>query len=516
MVDHARPIPVQSRNDVWVVGPTTTLVALGLGYYISLHPAWLRMGFDLTRREALLGLLAGALIAIAALKWPQSGLLGLVALLYANVSEVGVRAHGLPSVLQLLWPVLLFAVIGSVLVTARHTLVWDPVMVWLVVYGAVMFASSAGAASPRLADGALLEYGLALLLVFVIVNLLTSERALRRVAWVMLLVGVFLGTISMHQVLTSSYDFLYGGFGRTKMAGIVGRLWEPRIAGPLSDPNFYGQILLVLVPVAFYRLWDEASLRLKAVAAYALWVILLALEFTYSRGAALGLVVVLLLAAVHKKRLVHLSIALLILLPLLLVLPRQFGDRLRTIRQLLPTRTESSIHLDSSFQGRVLVMRTAWEMFLDHPWLGVGVGNYSEHYDEYSERVGSIASSYENFSQRRLPHNLYLEVAAETGLMGLAAFGAILAGTLLSFWSAYRAFSARGDHCSASVAMSLALGFVGYLVSSLFLHGQYMRYFWLLVAMAIGAKQIAQGDKGSGTEDREPKTARSPDSRAWR
>ena len=301
-------------------------------------------------------------------------------------------------------------------------------------------------------------------------------------------------------MLTSSYRFEFWGFGRIKVAQIVGYVREPRIIGPLSDPNFYAQALLVLVPVALYRLWDESSIRLKVIAAYALGVVLLALMFTYSRGGSLALGLVLLLAAIHKKvKLHYFCLGLLIVIPLyLLLIPKEFEGRLQTLKQLTPGGQKSIVHVDSSFQERVLEMGTARAMWVDYPVLGVGAGNYSEHFDEYAARIGSIGSSYELFDKRRLPHSLYLEVAAEIGSVGLIVLGAIILSTLVTFRRAYRFFKARQDRASSSIVISLALGFIGYLVTSLFLHGQYMEYFWLLAALAVAAKQVAQQPESCG------------------
>jgi O-antigen ligase len=344
------------------------------------------------------------------------------------------------------------------------------------------------------------------LIVLVIINLLTSRIALWRTAWVLVLVGALLGTISMYQVLTSSYGFEFGGFGRIKFAHIVGSLHEPRIAGPVGDPNFYAQVLVMLVPIALYRLWGEASIRLKVAAAYALAATILALVFTYSRGGALALGVVLVLGVIQQKKLNHLLLGLLVLAPLIFFIPEQFEGRLSTLDQLIPGRSEATLHSDSSFRQRTLLMRSAWGMFADHPFLGVGAGNYSEHYEEYAAQVGSTVSSYENFGMPRLPHSLYLQVAAETGVVGLVVFMAIIIATLLKFRSAHRLFKAAGDLRSSSIVFSLALGFIGYLTTSLFLHGDYMRYFWLLVALAMAAKHIAQNNHRVAAERGEPET----------
>ena len=493
MSKHTFEIGIWNQENFWLLSLAIILFALALGYVISLDPDWLRIGFEPTLIKHLLGLLVGVAVAITIFRWPEIGLLGLVAVIYTNASEIGVRFHNLPSALQLLVLVLIIILIGRQLVLRGQRLVFDSLIVWLIIYGAVIFASSARAFNLQLADEDLFEHVKDLLIFFVIINFMASRLTLWRVVWTLMLIGAFLGTISVYQVFTSSYGSEFGGFGRIKLAQIVGYIREPRIAGPLSDPNFYAQILVVLVPLALYRVWDESSLRLKAIAAYAFAVTMLALVFTYSRGGALALAIVLLLAAINKKvKVQYLLLGLLVLAPLIILIPKQFEGRLSTLTQLIPGQDESPVHLDSSFQERILLMRTAWEMFSDRPFFGVGAGNYSEYYEEYSPRVGSIVSSYEDFGKPRFPHNLYLEVAAETGLVGLVVFATIIVLTLLRLRSAHKLFKAAGDLHSASLVISLALGFIGYLITSLFLHGDYIRYFWLLVAISVAAKNIAE------------------------
>jgi O-antigen ligase len=100
---------------------------------------------------------------------------------------------------------------------------------------------------------------------------------------------------------------------------------------------------------------------------------------------------------------------------------------LATLKQLIPGTDEQVIHLDSSFEQRKLYMKAAWSMFNKRTIAGVGAGNYSEHFQQQAQEVGAVVSSYEDFGKRRYPHSLYLEIAAETGLVGLVLFGSTLA-----------------------------------------------------------------------------------------
>jgi len=70
---------------------------------------------------------------------------------------------------------------------------------------------------------------------------------------------------------------------------------------------------------------------------------------------------------------------------------------------------------------------------------------------------------------------LYFEVASETGILGLATFGALVVG----------AFAAV--HRSRALAVRNAL--IGYLIASVFLHAAFPQILWLLLALAWATPQ---------------------------
>ncbi|MBX5449868.1 O-antigen ligase family protein [Thermogemmatispora sp.] len=53
-------------------------------------------------------------------------------------------------------------------------------------------------------------------------------------------------------------------------------------------------------------------------------------------------------------------------------------------------------------------------MFLDHPWLGVGIGNYGDAYPQYAIGIFVIPLGH--------AHNYFINVAAEMGLLGLITY----------------------------------------------------------------------------------------------
>ena len=77
---------------------------------------------------------------------------------------------------------------------------------------------------------------------------------------------------------------------------------------------------------------------------------------------------------------------------------------------------------------RILIWKTAPKILADHPFLGIGQGNFasvSPHYGLYD--VGSLPYNH--------AHDLFLNIAVETGVFGLAALVWLLVavGRLISF-----------------------------------------------------------------------------------
>jgi hypothetical protein len=251
------------------------LAAFASGYFVSQYPDALQLDFRLFQVKSSVVILAAVSLTFVVFRFPQVGLFLLIGVVYSNISEVGVRSFSFPSLLQFLVPLLLLVIAIRHLFLEKELLAWDPLIVLLIAYGIWIFISSIWATDPALADKALFEFLRGLLLMVVVLNLITSGSDFKTVTWVLVCTGIFLGAISVYQVWSSSYGFEFWGFGRVETAHIAGGIRQPRISGPLSDPNYYAQILVVLVPIALYRLWDEKSGWLKILAAVSLTVTLL-------------------------------------------------------------------------------------------------------------------------------------------------------------------------------------------------------------------------------------------------
>lgn len=444
------------------------------------------------------GLILGTLVAAAGslvlLGSPRLALVVLVLFVYWNLSEVLVRFHDLPSLLQLL--IIPVGVAGLLAARIRGVarLILHP-LPWLAgAYGLLLFLSIAWAWDPDLAGFEAVETGKGLVL-FLLVTLLATTRDRLRLAAAALVGGGFtLGALSLFQVVRGDFSGTLGGLARIKQAQIYGDVFEPRIAGPLGDPNYYAQILLMVVPLALILAWRERRGWVRVGAWTAAAVVVGAMFLTYSRGAVVALVAVLgltvLVRGLSRREILLGSGALVVLLVLA---PSGLWERVGTLREMLPGESREVVDPDSSFAKRRLVTLAAWEMFLDHPGFGVGAGNYAARFGPYGTRVGSAAPLYDEPGEAQYPHNLYLEVAAETGAVGLTLFGAVLLAAFGSLARAWTRFREEGDELMADLGAGVAIALVGYLITSLFLHGHFQRYLWILLALAAAWDLTASG-----------------------
>jgi O-antigen ligase len=170
------------------------------------------------------------------------------------------------------------------------------------------------------------------------------------------------------------------------------------------------------------------------------------------------------------------------------IIPSSYYDRVLTIQDILPTQNGFiNIKQDAAIQGRASENLTAWAMFVDNPLLGVGLNNFPILYQDYTKSIGLAPSN-----QQRRPHDLYLEVAAETGIIGLTIFMAIVVLAYRSIFTARKKLIEYGIRDAANMVTGFAVAFTGYMLAAVFVHGAYPRYFYLLIGIAFALPMMVK------------------------
>ena len=413
------------------------------------------------------------------------GLLALVFMAYTRFSDVLVSFHNLPSIFKPFIALLIVAILLKWIIERQISAGWGRSAILVGAYGLVVFSSLLYASDFAFALGAALNFLKDGIIAVVLVILIHDGKTFLGVVWVLLAAGIFVGTISTYQGLSGDYNNDFGGFGQVGYQNIIGETDGNRLSGPVGDPNFYAQAMLVLIPLALNRFLKEKRWLLKGMAGWAFLVITLAVVFSYSRGAAVAAAVMLLFSMLHSPpRLSDVLIGVLLIILIATFIPNPYMERLGTLTDVFGGR--SGVLNDVSYRGRASETIAAWLMFIDHPIFGVGVENYPVFYQSYSRKLG-----LDPRLEQRQAHNLYLQVAAETGLAGILVFGWLLIVMMRGMLAAWRKLKDAGEFLTADLILSFATGVVGYLAAAMFIHGAYPRYLWLLAGISLAIPKVA-------------------------
>jgi putative inorganic carbon (HCO3(-)) transporter len=430
-------------------------------------------------------LLAGfGIIGLALLTRPQAATMLFVAILYLNIPVVAVRFHGAPGLIAIAAPLLLVIPIMSYLIIRRQDPVVTPTLLWMLAYLAVLLLSAAASADPGASMDAVASFATEGLVLYVLAtNAVRSFSTFRNAVLVLLVAGALMGGLSIFQEITQTYDNQYFGFAQTKEADpleIPDEDARPRLSGPIGSKNRYAQVMLVLLPLSLFAYLTGRKRLTRLFAAASGLAILGGMLLTFSRGAgvALGILVLIaiLLRYIRFRNAVFVSIAL--AATVVVVMP-QYLARIESVAGVGALLSGSPDQPDGAILGRATSNLASLQVFMDYPLLGVGPGQYVAKYSqEYANELG-----LRYFTTARRAHNLFLEVAADTGLPGVVAFLGVFGATLGGLWRARRAWLGRNAEY-AGWATAFFLAVVGYALTSIFLHLAYMRYLWLLIALA--------------------------------
>jgi hypothetical protein len=410
----------------------------------------------------------------------------------------------------------------------RFTGLGPPVAI-AVAYACVGTLSYLWAVDQAATIAALERLGKNLVLFTLVIAAVRDERALRRAAWTLVVVGVVLSGLTVYQRATGTFDTPYWGLANAPLAHVAGKVDDYRQSGPLTDPNCYAQILLPLFALAFGLFWGGVNGAARTFTAAAMLSLLLAVIYSQSRGGFLALCLVLaVLVLVFRPRHRSALVVITLVLAALPLVPRTFVDRVRTFgvvaraihesaglpttsNSLAPNRPTASqpataahasphdpfaeIKAEPGFRGRFSEAIVGIRMMLDHPIRGVGLGNYEAHYLSYARPLG-----IDKRNQPREAHSLFLEIGSETGLPGLAVFLTFLVAL---FWDVGRAralLTERHRKQGAALVTSVGVALLSYMATSLWLHDAYSTHFWLLAGLAFATRAVARQDARPQTE----------------
>lgn len=312
--------------------------------------------------------------------------------------------------------------------------------------------------------------------------------------WHWLIFGVVLGAFA--NALVGIYIFL-GGSGADHL--LVGERFF-RAFGTFGQPNPFGGFMGMVLPVAFavtlgwsvacWRQWRQGTLTIASsaiVVCYGLMSVFISvgLLVSWSRGAWLSILIGLGVMAFALPRqgwqrmgLLMAGVGLVVFVWTSGILPESVAIRLMSsTEELFVINDVRGVDITSDNYAvieRLAHWQSAVMMAEAHPWLGVGFGNYAVAYDAYRlinwrEALGHA-------------HNYYLNILAETGIIGALAYAFVWGVLLVKTW--------RLTHHPDFMVRIVACGLFGswaYILSHSLLDSLYVNNLFLHIGVLLGA-----------------------------
>jgi probable O-glycosylation ligase (exosortase A-associated) len=199
------------------------------------------------------------------------------------------------------------------------------------------------------------------------------------------------------------------------------------IAGPgssiIGDNNQFALAIIMVIPILGYLVAASRSMLLRIGIAGAIFLQVVAVIGTSSRGGVIGVVaLVIWIFATTKKKLRFLIVAAVFGVAALSFAPERWYARMDTI---------DAASEDRSFMGRVIAWKINTLAALDHPLTGAGFHSTQElsvwlKYVDELPRLDFIPTPPPPLTFTRAPHSLYFQVLGDMGFIGLGLFVGIL------------------------------------------------------------------------------------------
>jgi len=278
-------------------------------------------------------------------------------------------------------------------------------------------------------------------------------------------------------VLSAAIGFLNPAASTSADAG--------RLTGAGVNSNQLGLFMVgsavLAATLAMSRAFSGVTRLLLAAASV---ICLLALLKTGSREALLGLFVAMIVGTVFAGRGRR---ALAMLLTTVAILSAAFY-----IAAFAPPDIRERVTQLEGGSGREDIWRVGVRMVRANPVLGVGAGNYIVSSKHYYLGPGAVRRPEYIIDDPKEAHNIYLNVLAELGVVGLAAFLAIVGSMLACGVMAARAFAQRGDTSMEIVSRGVCAALCGVLAGSFFSSQLYSKPLWLMLALCPALLAIAR------------------------
>lgn len=304
---------------------------------------------------------------------------------------------------------------------------------------------------------------------FSVIYLVNDEKKFERLFYLLVATAIVIGVDALVQGVFG-IEFLRGRQMTpfTEQAG--------RVTGPFGHANDFSAYLSfsiflfigLLGQTLHKRSWKKLGLCLGGAALLGT-----CLLWTYARGAWLAVAVSCGAMLIFQRSRVLLATILMVAALIFFLAPPSLKARAASLWN----------PLDGTVTERRALWTEALQMTAQKPWLGYGINTYSKIEPQFKSKLV--------YTDKQYAHNGYLQIAAETGWVGLTSFFAVLISFLLA---AFKKQDAGKERFLSAAAAALTFGIISLLIhSAMDTDLQSLRlvsFLWLSMGLVLAAKNI--------------------------
>jgi putative inorganic carbon (hco3(-)) transporter len=300
-------------------------------------------------------------------------------------------------------------------------------------------------------------------------QMLSSRERLEAFVWTFVLAVIYYSVPSAIKVIVS------GGSGGIGAGDVV-----TAGAGFFGDRVALSVVMSMALPFALY-LGRQATLlppRLRRWRRPAMlgvvMSLLISLIGTFARTAIFAGGAALLMIALRSRRKISAIIGVAVAIVLvLLIAPDNWFNRMNMI---------SDYQQDASALSRLSAWKWAWEFALSHPIVGGGFGVFLLDAGHIYGRPGWLEA-----------HNVFFEVMAEQGFVGLAIFILLIVATYRSCAVAQKRVRGIDDLAwAADLARAIQIALVAFVAGGMFISIASNPFLYILGGLAVGTRNIVE------------------------
>jgi O-antigen ligase len=312
----------------------------------------------------------------------------------------------------------------------------------------------------------LLSFAKTILTVFLICQLIRTEKHLETLAFVVfaaVLSTVILGVVNIRLGIVKDWT------------AISSALSWLRFGTTHINPNLAAYYLVVGLPLAIYAVTRARGALARGALVAGVLAIIVATVMTFSRQAIFPLVVILLATLFKQARRKYVyGIVVVAVVVVALFVPQYYWWRISTIGSVFDDSTG-----DFSLRLRLKALQAGWHLFLEHPFTGIGLGNFY------------VRSGSAELPVKMVAHNGYVEVLTGVGIFGFIAFLLMPFAGLRGVLKAWKAPWPAEHRWMKDLSFYLLLSLVAALIGVFFQHLHFYRVLWFPIAAGLVAGRLA-------------------------